>query len=843
VNVGRAQDVFIDPSTDTTPPTLASATGPSATQIDVRFSEAVDPATSQVTGNYAVFETATPGNTLPVTAAVRAAGGSTVALTLGSSMQVGVGYTIRVNNVEDIAGNPIVANSTVAFTYGVVPTTPIADIQANPAGFEGQVVTVQGQVYVPASYRGGTTYSGYIQDGSGRGINLFGSGANNAALNDVTNVVRVTGTVTLFFSTVEIATITNVTLVSTGNPELQPQVLSTGAAADAAWEGTYIQVTGDIVAKAVGGPGLNYTVNDGSGPVVVRVVDALSATEFNVGQTITGRGAGGLFGTSEFQVNVGRATDVFLDSGGPDVTPPTLTRAAVSTSTLIDVSFSEALAEPTAETTANYQVFETTTPANTIAVLGAVLQANQRDVQLTLGAALVNDRGYSVRVNNVQDVAGNTIAANATTTFTFREAGITPIREIQENIETFTGQQVTIEAQVYIPWDYRATVVSGYVQDVSGRGINIFSFDPLPEALNDLGTIARITGTVELFQTTVELADITNVTVVSTGNPHLLPTPLSIEAASNAQWEGTYIQVTGDIVSKVVGGPGLNYTLSDGNNNTLVARVVDALGAPEFDVGQTVTARGAGGRFGADFQVQVGTADGFFEGAPTEDIFPPALEAANLLAPTTVQLRFNEPVESVSATTAGNYDIFRTANSSETVVVQGAAFGDNPSTILLTLATAIDAADGWSVRVRNVQDLAGNAISADGLPPREIRPATIEEVTLTGPAKTFLPRIGEEYTLTFTVPTAITEPSGGEILLRIFDVQGRLRRTLFDSRFENLETAIVENRAERAWNGRDNFAELVSAGTYIAHLLVVDSQTGRRQEAHMPVVVATRLDR
>ena len=69
----------------------------------VRFSESVDPTTSQATGNYAVFETATPGNTLPVTAAVRAAGGSTVALTLGSSMQVGVGYTIRVNNVEDIA--------------------------------------------------------------------------------------------------------------------------------------------------------------------------------------------------------------------------------------------------------------------------------------------------------------------------------------------------------------------------------------------------------------------------------------------------------------------------------------------------------------------------------------------------------------------------------------------------------------------------------------------------------------------------------------------------------------------------------------------------------------------
>ena len=839
--VGRTSDVFIDPASDTTPPTLVSATGPTATSIDVRFSETVDPTTSQVAGNYAVYETAAPGNTRPVTAAVRAGTGNTVTLTLGSAMTVGVGYTVRVNNVEDLNNNVIAANSTVAFTYGVVPTTPIADIQADPTGFQGQIVTVQGQVYVPANYRG-TTFSGYIQDASGRGINLFGSGADNALLNDVTNIVRVTGTVELFFTTVEILDITEVTLISTGNPELQPQVLSTGAAADATWEGTYIQVTGDVLAKVTGGPGLNYTVNDGSGQIVVRVVNTLGAVEFNVGDTITGRGAGGFFSPA-YQVNVGRAADVFLDSGGPDTTPPTLVRATGPTSTRIDASFSESLSEPTAEITANYQVFETVTPANTIAVLGAVLQANQRDVQLTLGAALVNNRGYSVRVSNVQDVAGNTIAANSTTTFTFREGGTTPIREIQENVSTYNGQVVTVEAQVYIPWDYRDTVVSGYVQDTSGRGINIFSFDPLPNELLNLGTIARITGTVELFNTTVELADITNVTVVSTGNPPLLPTPLSIVAASNAQWEGTFIQVTGDIVSKVTGGPGLNYTLTDGNNNTIVIRVVLSLGAPEFDVGQTVTARGAGGRFGADFQILVGTPDGFFEGAPTEDIFPPALEAANLLAPTTVQLRFNEPVESTSATTPGNYDIFRTANASQVVAVSGAAFGDDTSTILLTLATGIDAADGWSVRVRNVQDLAGNAIPAAGTPPREIRPATIEEVTLTGPAKTFLPRIGEAYPLTFTVPTDVTEPGGGEILLRIFDVQGRLRRTLFDSRFENLETAIVENRADRPWDGRDNFAELVSAGTYIAHLLVVDSQTGRRQEAHMPVVVATRLDR
>ena len=92
--------------------------------------------------------------------------------------------------------------------------------------------------------------SGYIQDDSGRGINLFGSGADVPALRDVTNIVRLTGTVTLYFSTVEIENITDVQLISTGNPPLQPTRLSITQAASSAWEGTYIEVNGEIQSQS-----------------------------------------------------------------------------------------------------------------------------------------------------------------------------------------------------------------------------------------------------------------------------------------------------------------------------------------------------------------------------------------------------------------------------------------------------------------------------------------------------------------------------------------------------------------------------------------------------------------
>ena len=34
--------------------------------------------------------------------------------------------------------------------------------------------------------------------------------------------------------------------------------------------------------REVGGPGTNYTIDDGSGPLVIRVVDALSAPQFSI---------------------------------------------------------------------------------------------------------------------------------------------------------------------------------------------------------------------------------------------------------------------------------------------------------------------------------------------------------------------------------------------------------------------------------------------------------------------------------------------------------------------------------------------------------------------------------
>ena len=522
---------------------------------------------------------------------------------------------------------------------------------------------------------------------------------------------------------------------------------------------------------------------------------------------------------------------------GRDTTPPSAVSATAPTATRIDVVLSEPVTTGTGTNTANYSVFETATPSATVPVTAVTLSSDRRTASLTLGASLADARGYSVRVSGLTDDAANTMTAPQTVTFTRGGgAGVTPIATIQANPSAFSGMMVTVEGQVYIPSNYRGTTISGYIQDSSGRGINVFGNGADVPALRNTGNIVRVTGSVELFFTTVEISNITAVTLVSSGNPPLQPTPLSTGDAASPEWEGTYILASGEILAKTVQATAINYTIDDGSG-PVVARVVLTLSAPEFNVGQTITARGAGGQFQSDFQILVGEPSAIFEGMPT-DTFPPNLQRADATGPQQITLTFNEALQAASAQTASNYEVFRTNSPGSTIAVSSAQLAGT-SQVVLSLASELDVGLGYTVRVRNVADALGNAISAAGVT-RVVEQPLAESVAVSGPRFTFLPRVGESYPITLNVPSTVAS-GGSEVLLRIFDVQGRLKRTLFDSRFD--QNAFTNNRTIRSWDGRDDVGQVVPAGTYVVHLLVTGQRNGDRQDATMPVVVATRLDR
>ena len=332
------------------------------------------------------------------------------------------------------AYQPETENYSVAVMTPVI--TPIATIHADSAGYDGTLVRVQGQVYIPNNYKGAlSTPSGYIQDGSGRGLNVYGDFLSTGVdlLTDTSAIVTVTGVVDYYFQTLEVVRY-EVTTVSTGNPALTPVTLGTGAAAAPSNEGTYIKSGGAITEAALVGGAWNFSVNDGSGLLIIRIDEEVVAgmDTWLVGDQIDAAGAGSTY-SGQGQILVGLASDVVNSGQGPDVTAPTLDAAVLGAATEVTLTFNEAIDPVTGNNAANYQVFETATPANTITVSTAAVQIDAKQVVLTL-AASASGIDHTVQVDNVEDVAGNPIAA--ATTLAIYEAGAPAdivITEIMQN--------------------------------------------------------------------------------------------------------------------------------------------------------------------------------------------------------------------------------------------------------------------------------------------------------------------------------------------------------------------------------------------------------------------------
>ena len=143
--------------------------------------------------------------------------------------------------------------ATSAFAQEIIP---IASIQSNPSAYLDSFVTVQGQVTIPSNYIPVGAQSGWIQDDSGRGIHLFGSGASNIALRDTGNIVQLRGEVKLSGTTLGLTNITDLSTQSSGNPRKTSIQVSTGMASDTSLGGAFLQTNGTILFRTSQAPGV-----------------------------------------------------------------------------------------------------------------------------------------------------------------------------------------------------------------------------------------------------------------------------------------------------------------------------------------------------------------------------------------------------------------------------------------------------------------------------------------------------------------------------------------------------------------------------------------------------------
>ncbi|MCB0274523.1 MAG: lamin tail domain-containing protein, partial [Calditrichaeota bacterium] len=466
-------------------------------------------------------------------------------------------------------------SDTLSYTVSApAQLTPIADIQANPGNYSN--VIIEGVVVIGAGVIDADRSRIYVQDNSGRGILCFSSAAPStlpAGLYERGNLVRVIGSVTEFEGVTEIDNFSG-ELISTGNPIPDALELSTQGAGDVSLEGTYIQTTGTITDLASGlGGGTNVGLDDGSGQVTIRVWDdtGIDLSAFSLGGEMTVRGVLGIFNAAT-QVTPGYQDEVTAPgvnpgdgSGTATISPDSVgTGQSLAATLTVSGDPSYTLAEVSVSIPAGWNWSNN---AADVALSGsgfggasAVVSGGQIRVS---GAAVSSTASGSVTINNLTASSNNT-----TSTFTVRTATdggslvaiassprvivglggppITPISDIQANPTAFST--VTIEGVVTVGANTIITSrTEAYIQDESGRGINVFSFDAPnvePNPLLVRGNRLRMTGTVEEFQ---GITEITNYTIELLGADQPLPAPLvlSTNAAGDLSLEGTRVEVTG----------------------------------------------------------------------------------------------------------------------------------------------------------------------------------------------------------------------------------------------------------------------------------------------------------
>jgi DNA/RNA endonuclease YhcR with UshA esterase domain len=558
-------------------------------------------------------------------------------------------------------------------------TTPIADIQANPTGFN--TVLVEGVVTLGAGITITTRTDAYIQDASGRGINIFSTDAPDPLL-ERGNRVQIIGRVTEFNGVTEIVDY-SIRLVSTNNPIPAPLVLTTLAAQDIALEGTYIRSSGEITNISVGTSGSDITINDGSGDLPIRIWNStgIDISGLSAGDTLTVTAVMDIFNSSaqlipgyqdelvEGTLNNPPVISNILQtpatptSGNPvnisaDITDDSAVAAAwliysvnngAADSTAMSNSggtryaadipaqpagaavsyFLKAIDDDSAQSVSESFEYTVIDPQlNTPPTISSVTQSPaqpEAGQQVQVVATISDDGAVPVRrlFYNVNGAAfdstsmnfigldryvgfipgqnsedsvsyfvkavddSGAVAISDTFSYVIPGADITPIAQIQANPSAFTT--VTIEGIVTLAAGTTITTrTDAYVQDESGRGINIFSADP-PDPLLARGNRVRITGTVEEFQGVTEITNYT-IQLISTDNPLPAPLVLTTSGAGNTDLEGTYVQTSGLITDIATFTDATNIVIDDGSGGVLV-RVWGSTGidVSSFTTGQSLT--------------------------------------------------------------------------------------------------------------------------------------------------------------------------------------------------------------------------------------------------------------
>lgn len=708
---GQPPKTIVFTGTDTTPPRLLNAYAPDSVSVVLAYSEQML-MSAQVVHNYRI-EPRGGGAQIPVASAVLQQGGLSCTLSLGGPLLPEVIYEVTVQNVTDLAGNPLETGYDVRY-FKAPDHWPPYITGIVPLQYSGLKVSFNEALDIPSALDAGN-YSVLRVDPAGSTISIVDAVMiDDQTVRLVPDSVLVQGLYGLFASGVSDSSMNAMlpdTFMFAVADTTPPFLMGVEALAPSAVEATFSEPLDEASAE---NPALYsvYPAGNPAAPIPIDFVELLSDL-----RTARVHLIGFLESGSLYTLRVSGIEDVAgnpmgtqsADFSFDDGVPAWVASIALSDFSHIGIQFSERVYGGSDDVD-NYLVYETPDSSLAVEIASVQISPTRLSAVLVTAAPLVALRSYSLQIRNILDGGGN--ACDPDTIYLFDAVETVPPH--LESVSTVSDSVVLLEFSE--PLD---PVVDGAVERFW-----VFEYDDPPSIL------PLASATLEPSQTTVRLLtsvkgyvglayraefdsipDISGNMVSGLSGPFYFvddipPVLLGAEAVTSERARARF--------SERIGSASPGHFLLFETGDSLQTIGVEAIGySPDRTAVNLyldgMMTNGAGYTLrvsGVEDEHGVPIAPGSEAQFIFLDLSGPELVSAQAVTSTHVNAVFNEPIDPATAADAGNYSIYPTGLPGEPVGIGSVVAGQ--SGVDLSLLEQLSPGVEYALRADGVEDLYGN---------------------------------------------------------------------------------------------------------------------------------------
>ncbi|MCF7804138.1 MAG: T9SS type A sorting domain-containing protein [Candidatus Marinimicrobia bacterium] len=486
------------------------------------------------------------------------------------------------------------------YEYTVISSSgySIAEIQETSDAGTGGDCYPSPYVGQPVSFSGIVTASSegtrFVQDARSlwSGVKVYDSDATFT----VGDSVSITGSVSEYFGMTEVSDLSDYTIHTSDNSIYDPMEVSTGtlgggcSSQGESYEGMLV-VLNDVTVTGTADQYGQWFVDDGSGEAEIE--DTFFPYEPTAGEQFDQIIGVVNYGYEEYEVLPRSEDDLVKNADAPTISGITSSPDFVRANNQIEIRVT---IEPTVGSIDSAVILYGSGGSfpNT-----AALYPESGNEYVGIIPAQSGNSEFQYKIYT-EDDQGNSVESPEKTIFVAAESPM-EIGTLRDDISTYEGQVVTVSGIVTIGAGVLVdTRTEAYIQDASGRGVQLFH----PDLMDNIARGDKVTavGRASVFDGILEIENF-RYTIESTDNTLPEAEELTIAEANNSAWEGTFIRFTGTITDKWWAGGGTNLEVADETDTTIV-RIWDVTGidTTDFAVGTQEKFRGVAGIYIDDGQ-------------------------------------------------------------------------------------------------------------------------------------------------------------------------------------------------------------------------------------------------